>query len=139
MPLEDVTYIVVPQSQSSRGLILNKNITSRISIEICQVDAHTRPWDGQGDGDAMAPIWWGMNVLKEVGRVGVAIHVDPDVIITPAACHVAIENPVAWRGKLGLLLTILSMIGCNTANLSVSSLRRLDFPTPTCHSKCLLP
>lgn len=58
------------------------------------MDAYTWPWDRQRDGDTMAPIWRGMNVRKEVGRVGVAIHVDPDIIIAPAACHVAIENPI---------------------------------------------
>lgn len=91
----DVTYIVMPQSQSSRGFVLHKHVAFPITIEIRQVDANTRPWDRQRDGDAMAPIRWGMNVRKEVGRVGVTIHVDPDIIIATAACHVAIENPIA--------------------------------------------
>jgi hypothetical protein len=36
-----------------------------------------------------------VDVRKKVGRVSVTIHVDPDIIIAPAACHVAIENSIA--------------------------------------------
>jgi hypothetical protein len=85
----------MPHGQSSCGLILDKHVAETVIVPVRQVDAHTRTWDGQRDGDAMTPIWWGMNVLKKVGRVSVAVHVNPDVIIAPAACHIAIENSIA--------------------------------------------
>lgn len=85
----------MPQGQSSGGFVLHKHVATSIAVKVCQVDTHTRPWDRQRDGDAMAPFWRCVDVRKKVGRVSVPIHVDPDIIIAPAACHVAIENPIA--------------------------------------------
>lgn len=85
---------VLVQRKCTCCLILHQNITSPISGPIGKVDAHTRPRHIQRDLGAVSPLGRRPDVSKDLG--GVAVIVDPDVVIGAGTAHVAVKVAISF-------------------------------------------